>query len=71
MNFTSIGGRRFFMAMGAGITATVLQWFGKLDANGSTYAIIVLGTVGGYITGAVVEHKANVAAAKDRNREPS
>lgn len=67
MNFTTIGGRRFFMAMGAGITATVLQWFGKLDANGSTYALIVLGTVGGYITGAVVEHKANVAAGKDKS----
>lgn len=69
MNFTSIGGRRFFMAMGAGITATFLQWFGKLDASGSTYALIVLGTVGGYITGAVVEHKANVAAGNTGGKD--
>ena len=39
------------MAMGAGVTATVLQWFGKIDAAGSTYALIVLGTVGAYIAG--------------------
>lgn len=59
MNFIPVGGRRFFMAMGAGITATVLQWYGKLDAVGTTYAAIVLGTVGGYITGAVFEHRTN------------
>ncbi len=45
------GGRRFLMAMGAGITATFLQWFVKLDPQGSTYAMIVLGTVAAYITG--------------------
>ena len=45
------GGRRFIMAMGAGITATVLQWFGKLDAAGSSYVMIVLGTVATYIGG--------------------
>ena len=65
MNFTSVGGRRFAMAMGAGVTATFLQWMGKLDANGSTYAMIVLGTVGAYITGAVIENKHNVMAGKD------
>ena len=43
------------MAMGAGITATVLQWFGKLDAMGSTYAMIVLGTVAAYIGGNTVQ----------------
>ena len=47
----SYGSRRFLMAMGAGVTATVLQWFGKIDAAGSTYALIVLGTVGAYIAG--------------------
>lgn len=45
------GGRRFVMAMGAGITSTLLQWFGKLDPAGSTYAMIVLGTVAVYIGG--------------------
>ncbi len=45
----SSGGRRFVMAMGAGITSTILQWNGKLDPAGSTYALIVLGTVGAYL----------------------
>lgn len=45
------GGRRFIMAMGAGITSTVLQWFGKLDAAGSNYVLLVIGTVGAYIAG--------------------
>ena len=43
------------MAMGAGITATVLQWFERLDPAGSTYAIIVIGTVGAYIAGNTVQ----------------
>lgn len=47
----SFGGRRFLMSMGAGVTATLLQWAGKLDPAGSTYAMIVLGTVGAYIAG--------------------
>lgn len=47
----TIGGRRFVMAMGAGITSTILQWFGKLDPAGSTYAMVVIATVAAYITG--------------------
>jgi len=50
-NIECVGGRRFIMALGAGIAATALQWFGKLDPMGSTYAIIVIGCVGAYITG--------------------
>lgn len=45
------GGRRFIMAMGAGITTTALQWFGKLDPAGSTYAMVVIGVVGLYVGG--------------------
>ena len=45
------GGRRFVLAMGAGITTTVLQWFGKLDPAGNTYMLVVIGTVASYITG--------------------
>jgi hypothetical protein len=47
----SSGGRRFLMTMGAGITATILQWFGKLDPAGNSYVLIVIGTVAAYITG--------------------
>lgn len=33
------GGRRFFLALGAGVSTTVLQWFGKLDPAGSTCSL--------------------------------
>lgn len=47
----SYAGRRFVMAMGAGVVATLLQAAGKLDAPGENYRWIVLGTVGAYIAG--------------------
>ncbi len=45
------GGRRFFLALGAGASTTVLQWFGKLDPAGSTYAMVIIGIVGVYVAG--------------------
>lgn len=47
----SVGGRRFIMSMLIGAAATVLQWFGKLDAAGAQYTVIILGTVAAYIAG--------------------
>ena len=51
MNFDTAGGRRFLLALGSGCTTTVLQWFGKLDPSGGTYAMVVIATVGTYIAG--------------------
>ncbi len=51
MNFDHYGGRRFLMTSAVLFTATVLQWFGKLDPSGTTYAAIVIGCVAAYITG--------------------
>jgi len=57
MNFNRVGGRRFFLTLGAGVTSTVLVWFGKI--TGEVYSSIVMATVAAYITGAVTEqHKA-------------
>ena len=51
----SSGGRRFLLALGAGICTTALQWFGKLDPAGTTYAMVIIGTVAAYITGNTVQ----------------
>lgn len=55
--FKDYASRKFLLAVVAGSTATLLQWFGKLDAAGSTYALIVVGTIGAYIAGNVAESK--------------
>jgi hypothetical protein len=57
MNLDTFGGRRFLLAMGSSITTTVLQYMGKIDAAGSTYALVVVGTVGSYIAGNVAERR--------------
>lgn len=49
------GGRRFVATMGAGLMTTVLQWFGKLDPAGTTYAAVVIATLGVYIAGNTVQ----------------
>lgn len=64
MNFQSYGGRRFIMALGAGIITSILQWFGKLDPAGTTFGLTIVATVAAYITGNVQENKHNVQAAK-------
>ena len=46
----SMGGRRFLLTLGSGLATTALQWFGKIG-DGSTYATVVIATVGAYIAG--------------------
>lgn len=54
---SKLGGRKFLLALGAGIMTTLLQWFGKLDPDGTTYALVIAGTVGAFITANVVQNK--------------
>lgn len=64
MDLQKLGGRRFILTFLTGTGSAVLQWMGKLDAAGSTYALVVIGTVGAYITGNVLENKHNIENAK-------
>lgn len=49
----NLGGRRFMMSMLIGISTTLLTYFAKID--GSTYSLVILGTVGAYITGNTIQ----------------
>lgn len=55
MNLSTFGGRRFLITLGCGIATTILQFCGKLDPAGSTYALVVVATIGAYITGNTVQ----------------
>jgi hypothetical protein len=55
MSLGALGGRRFLLCLGCGIATTVLQFFGKLDPAGGTYALVIVGTIGAYITGNVMQ----------------
>lgn len=47
--------RKFLITLLALLCATGLAWLGKIDST--SYAAIVVGTVGAYITGNVVQKK--------------
>lgn len=64
MNLQSIGGRRFLLSSGAGVVTSFLQFMGKLDPAGSTYAMVIIGTVAAYITGNTLQKSAETKAAE-------
>lgn len=65
-DFKKYGGRRYVLALGAGMVTTLLQWFGKLDPAGTTYAMVIGSTVGAYIAGAVIEQHNAFAKEGDK-----
>jgi uncharacterized membrane protein YeaQ/YmgE (transglycosylase-associated protein family) len=64
VNLQKFGGRRFLLTIMTGWLATWLQYSGKMDPAGANYMLVVIGTVGAYITGNVFENKHNVENAK-------
>ena len=63
--FSKLGGRRFVLAVGAGLVSSLLLWFTKLTSG--DFALIVIGTVGAYIAGATIE-QANLDKQSRRTR---
>jgi hypothetical protein len=51
----SFGGRKFVITIGCGVVTSLLTYIGKID--GATYSLVILGTVGAYITGNVVQKR--------------
>jgi hypothetical protein len=49
----ALGGRRFLLSLGSGGVTSALLFLGKLD--GAIYRDVVLGTIGAYIVGNVVQ----------------
>lgn len=49
MNLTTIGGRRWILALVSGAGTFVLALLGKIDGN--AYMLTTIGIVGAYITG--------------------
>ncbi len=45
--------RKFVVCLLTLLVTALLQWLGKLDADGDAYMLIVLGVVGVYVTGNV------------------
>lgn len=51
----NVGGRRFIVTVGAGVMTSLLQYLGKLDPAGTTYAMVIIGTVGAFIAGTTTQ----------------
>lgn len=56
MNFDTVGGRRFILALISGAGTFALCMAGRID--GTAYMLTTIGIVGAYITGNVAQRKA-------------
>ena len=58
--FSRYGGTRFFLALGCCVVNTLLLVFRYIDQG--TYQVLILGTVGAYITGNTVQNATSYIA---------
>lgn len=56
-DFELIGGKRFVLCILVWMQTGLLQWWTKLDPAGMAYTAVMVGTVGAFITGVVLEKK--------------
>lgn len=62
MNFDTIGGRRFVLAVMSQLSCNLLAWNGKI--SGEVYSTVILFTVAAYITGNVAQRKIETSTPK-------
>ncbi len=64
---------KFLATIGCGFVTSLLSWHGKISDE--VYGVVILGTVGAFITGVVIEKKAQLkveeAAISDYNNSKS
>lgn len=58
---SAVGGRRFFLSLGAGIVTTILSWYAKITPE--IYRDVILGTVGIYIAGNTFQKNTQIRAS--------
>lgn len=63
MDYSKLGGRRFFLSLFAGIASCVLVYFGKVTAD--AWSMVMIATVAAYITGASYEAVKNISNGND------
>lgn len=57
---------RFVLCVGCAGVCSVLLWFGKLDS--ASFTIIIMGTVGAYVAGGVVERAKELKAQTEQTK---
>lgn len=62
-----LGGRRFFLSLGAGVVTSVLVWYGKITPE--IYRDVILGTVGIYIAGNTFQKTQTIKAGSSASQD--
>jgi uncharacterized membrane protein YeaQ/YmgE (transglycosylase-associated protein family) len=58
--------RKLALVVGCGVICSVLLWYGKLTSD--AFSMVILGTVGAYIAGNVVQKKQINIMSQDKEK---